>query len=192
MTVLYPAPSPTAFATCLSLIAIAAALAGCGGGSDDAPQLDVALLAGDWQHQGCHVVSSNLSQRSLMRMVRQETTLFTQTYGALTYTNGDCTGSGTVGDFSPDTANQLVARRTASTGSLAIFWGYWTRDPVASPPYGRWVLKGDFMCPAFYGTPAIYPPPPPPEPHTYYDLELATRQTDEMLQHRACYTRLPA
>lgn len=193
MTTLFPATSPTAPLTRLSLLALAAALAGCGGGSDDPPPQDVALLAGDWQSQGCTVIGSRLSERSLLRLVRQDATLFTQSYGAVVYANGDCTGNGTVRLLPSETATPLVVRRTASTGSLAVFWAHWTQDSVDSTPYGRWALKGDFMCPAFYAVVlAIFPPPPPPPPHTSYDLEIATRQTDEMLQRRACYTRVPA
>ncbi|MFN9471614.1 hypothetical protein [Acidovorax sp.] len=193
MTTLLPATSPTAFATCLSLIAVTAALAGCGGGSDDPPLQDVALLAGDWQSQGCTVISSQLSQRGLLRLVRQDATRFTQSYGTVNHANGDCTGNGTVQLLPPETATPLVVRSTASTGSLAVFWAHWTQDSADTKPYGRWALQGDVMCPVFYAVVvAIFPAPPPPPPHTSYDLETATRQTDEMLQRRACYTRMPA
>lgn len=194
MTTLLPATSPTASLARFSWMAVvAAALAGCGGGSDDPPLQDVALLAGDWQSQGCTVIGSQRSQRGLLRLVRQDATRFTQSYGTVTHANGDCTGNGTVQLLPPDTATPLVVRSTASTGSLAVFWAHWTQDSAASTPYGRWALQGDFMCPAFYAVvAAIFPAPPPPPPHTSYDLETAARQTDEMLQRRACFTRMPA
>lgn len=187
------APRLAALLTRLSLLSLAAALAGCGGGGDDPPLQDPALFAGDWQSQGCTAIGSRLSERGLLRVVRQDATLFTQSYGAVSYASGDCTGSGTVRLLPPETATSLVVRRTASTDSVAVFWGHWTQDAADSKPYGRWALKGDFMCPVFYAAVvAIFPPPAPPEPHTSYDLEIATRQTDEMLQRRACYTRVPA
>lgn len=193
MTTLLPAISPTAPLTQLSLLALAAALAGCGGSSDDPPPQDVAPLAGDWQSQDCTVIGSNLSQRGLLRLVRQDATRFTQSYGVVTHANGDCTGNGTVRLLPSETATPLVVRSSASTGSLAVFWAHWTQDSADSTPYGRWALKGDSMCPVFYAVVlAIFPPPPSPPPHTSYDLEIATRQTDEMLQRRACYTRVPA
>lgn len=191
MTQLCSARIPSHPLAGLSLLALAAALAGCGGGSDDPPPQDLALLAGDWQSQSCHVVSSSLSERGLSRVVHQNATLFTQYHGAVSYANGDCTGKGTVRFLSPDLANRYAARRTATTDALVIFWGYGTTDPFDSPPQSRWVLSGDLLCPVFNGTPAIYPPPPPPAPHTYYDLELIARQTTQMLQNRACSTRLP-
>ena len=191
MTQLFPARMPSHPLAGLPLLALAAALAGCGGGSDDPPPQDLALLAGDWQSQGCNVVSSSLSERSLSRVVHQDATLFTQYHGAVSYANGDCTGQGTVRLLSPDTANRYAARRTAATASLVVFWGYGPTDPADSPPQGRWVLTGDLLCPAFYATLAIYPPPPPPEPHTYYDLALLARHTEEMRAMKACYTRLP-
>lgn len=190
MTQLFPARTPSLPLACLSLLALAT-LAGCGGGSDDPPPQDVALLAGDWQTQGCHVVSSSLSERSLVRLVRQDATRFTQQYGAVGYTNGDCSGKGTVRLLAPEPTTPLEARRTATTASLAIFWANRSDEPAGRPPFGRWVRTGDLLCSVNYATLPIDPPPPPPEPNSYYDLETAIRHTDEMLARKACHTRVP-
>lgn len=97
---------------------VVAALAGCGGGSDDTPLQDMALLAGDWQSQGCTAISSKLSQRGLLRLVRQDATRFTQSYGSVMHANGDCTGNGTVQLLPANSATPLVIKSTASRAPL--------------------------------------------------------------------------
>lgn len=189
MTTLPPANSPSAFVTCLSLIAAAAALSGCGGGSDDAPQLDVALLAGDWQSQRCQVVGDQ-SERGLLRMVPQDAAQFTQQYGAVRYTNSDCTGSGTV-RILPLPPATLVARRTGTTAVLTIFWANWAQETADSAPRSLWVRKDGFLCTSSYATLTLNSPGPQ-EPHNYYDLERITRDTDESLRIQGCHTRMPA
>lgn len=189
MTRLFPATSPSASITCLSLIAVVAALAGCGGGSDETHQQDVALLAGDWQSQRCQMVGDQ-SERSLLHVVSQDAAQFTQQYGAVRYANSDCTGSATVRTL-PLPPATLVAHRTGATAGLTIFWANWANETADSAPRSLWVRKDGLLCTSSYATLTLSSPVPQ-APHNYYDLERITRDTEESLQAQGCHTRVPA
>ena len=199
MFTLLLARAPSTSLACLPLLALAA-LSGCGGGSDD-PQPDVALLEGDWQNRICNTVEGQ-GERGLKRIKREDATGFTLQSGVVRYANGDCTGSATVRLGAPEQPTRFVARRTATTTALSIFWAHWSYEPATNQPSSLWVRKGDFLCQSYYAPPARPPaattlPQPVTAstsasgPNDEYNVERVTQQTEKSLQDGFCHARMP-
>ncbi len=168
----------------LAGLALVAALAGCGGGSDDDSPPNLALLEGTWLADRC-TSFDGVGFRETMRVTREGDTRFSPYRGRMSYVNADCTGNSTFVPGVPVHGDSFVVSRARSTASLTAIWAnYWPSQVSASEPSSLWVRRGEHLCQSYFASPAA-------PADNKYDMDRIERDTAAAVQNRACYIRIP-
>jgi hypothetical protein len=115
----------------------------------------VGLPSGDWKQELCVPVRAGVWGRSLWRITPQADNRVTAQIGAATYADANCTGAGTVAGPLTNVGT-LAFDRTASTATLAAFWGLWTQ-PSGMSSRVVWARKDTRLCMLGDQTPTVFP-----------------------------------